>query len=266
MVMTSCSAPSKVDRVGEPAFSGRVEHGVDRRHDLAHPDGQIRSVADRDGAEFPHQIVVPRCRRADDRRPPGDCELGGDHPDRAGGTEYEQGLAAGELQLLQGAHCGLCRCEQGSSIAPGDLRRFRRPRGCERIFGIPAQSGQEAGDFVTFFHPRHNEPRASTTPAASNPSTASGGLAKNRTSPLRIFRSVGLTPADLTRMRTWPAPGSGIVTSLQAKTSGGPYSVRTMALGIEDPPETGAGLPYPIMKPAADSAIPEIHSSGRDSR
>ena len=150
--------PSKVDGIGEPALSGRVEHGVDRRDDLAYPIGQTRSVADRDGAEVAHKVVVPGRRRADDCGTPGDGELGGDHPDRAGGTEHKQSLAPGEPQLLQGAHCGFCRSGQGSSIAPGNLRRLRGPGGCESILAVAAQSGQEAGDFVPFFDPRDGRP------------------------------------------------------------------------------------------------------------
>ncbi|GAA3097331.1 hypothetical protein GCM10017687_05130 [Streptomyces echinatus] len=50
--------------------------------------------------------------------------------------------------------------------------------------------------------------------------------------PERIFKSRGFTEAARTRIRTWPGPGSGAVTSDRRSTSGGPYSEKVIALDI----------------------------------
>ena len=81
------------DGIGELAFTGRVQHGVHRRDVVPHPIGEASAVGDRDSSKVAHKIVVPRRRGADDLDAPGDGELGGDHPDRAGRTENEQCLA-----------------------------------------------------------------------------------------------------------------------------------------------------------------------------
>src|SRR4029079_8769257 len=80
-------------------------------------------------------------------------------------------------------------------------------------------------------------PIASTVPAVSKPSTAGVGKGKiSLTSPRRIFRSVGPTPETRTLIRISVADGSGIGTSSQSRTSGGPYPVTTQALGMISPP------------------------------
>jgi hypothetical protein len=61
-----------------------------------------------------------------------------DNSARSRGTEHQQGLAASEPQLLQGAHGGFCGRGQGGRIAPGNPRRLRGPGGGE---GITPDSG-----------------------------------------------------------------------------------------------------------------------------
>ncbi len=53
-------------------------------------------------------------------------------------------------------------------------------------------------------------------------------------SPDRIFMSRGFTEAARTRIRTWPGPGSGVVTSVSRSTSGAPYSENVIALDIRN--------------------------------
>ena len=77
------------DGVLELALPGSVQDGVHRRADVAYPMGQASAVADRDTAEVAHKIVIARRRGADYRHAPGDGQLGGNHPDRAGRTENE---------------------------------------------------------------------------------------------------------------------------------------------------------------------------------
>ena len=50
--------------------------------------------------------------------------------------------------------------------------------------------------------------------------------------PRRIFRSVGPTPDTMALIRISPFDGSGMATSAHSRTLGGPYFVRTQALGI----------------------------------
>jgi hypothetical protein len=76
------------------------------------------------------------------------------------------------------------------------------------------------------------EPTSSTVPAASKPSTASGGSGMSFRYPARKARSVGLTPAALTLILTCPSPGSGSGTPAHFSTSGGPYPVITIAFGM----------------------------------
>jgi hypothetical protein len=78
-------------------------------------------------------------------------------------------------------------------------------------------------------------PAASTVPAASKPSTASGGSGMSFRYPARRARSVGLMPAALTLILTCPSPGSGSGTAAHFSTSGGPYPVITIALGMAVP-------------------------------
>src|SRR6202162_5836023 len=78
-------------------------------------------------------------------------------------------------------------------------------------------------------------PAASTVPAASKPSTASGGSGNALRYPARRARSVGLIPAVLTLILICPWPGSGSGTAAHFSTSGGPYPVITTALGIAVP-------------------------------
>ena len=59
-----CWASSKRDGIGQPPFSGRVRHGVDRLDDPADPVGQAVAVGDRDSAEAAHQVLVPWRRGA----------------------------------------------------------------------------------------------------------------------------------------------------------------------------------------------------------
>src|ERR1700737_345410 len=127
---------SKIDGFLELTFSCRVEHSVDRRDDLAHPISQSRSVADGNGTEVAHQLVVSWCdgtggahqlvvswcHGTDNRCAAGDGKLSCDHPDRAGGTENEERLTAGEPELLEDAHCGFCRGGKGGRIAPTHVR------------------------------------------------------------------------------------------------------------------------------------------------
>ncbi|GGZ03822.1 hypothetical protein GCM10010343_32130 [Streptomyces avidinii] len=46
--------------------------------------------------------------------------------------------------------------------------------------------------------------------------------------------SNGFTEAARTRIRTWPGPGSGGVTSVRRSTSGAPYSEKVIALDIRN--------------------------------
>src|SRR5580692_6415829 len=85
-------------------------------------------------------------------------------------------------------------------------------------------------------------PAASTVPAASKPSTASGGSGQALRYPARSARSVGLIPAALTLILICPGPGSGSRTAAHVSTSGGPYPVITTALGIAVPSLSGRGL------------------------
>ena len=143
----------KIDGLLELTFSCRVAHSVDRRHDLAHPISQPRSVADGNGTEVAHQLVVSWRRGTDNRCAAGDGKLSCDHPDRAGGTENEERLAAGEPELLEDAHCGFCRGGEGGRIAPTHVGRLPGPRRSERVFGVAAQIGQEARDFIAVLDP-----------------------------------------------------------------------------------------------------------------
>ena len=73
-------------------------------------------------------------------------------------------------------------------------------------------------------------PTASTTPAISLPGTSTRGRARpGGVAPRRAAASAGCTPAAITRIRTSPAPGSGVGTSLSDRTSGGPASVTVIA-------------------------------------
>src|SRR4051812_46538100 len=78
--------------------------------------------------------------------------------------------------------------------------------------------------------PSTSGPTASTTPAASRPSIAGNWSGMNwLIAPLRIFQSIGFTPAARTAMRICPGPGSGSATSLTCRTSGPPYSPNVTA-------------------------------------
>src|SRR4029077_1601160 len=78
-------------------------------------------------------------------------------------------------------------------------------------------------------------PAASTVPAASKPSTASGGSGMSSRYPARRARSVGLMPAALTLILICPSPGSGGGTWAAFSPAGGPCPVITTALGIAVP-------------------------------
>src|SRR5579859_630702 len=67
----------------------------------------------------------------------------------------------------------------------------------------PAEAGQQARDVVPILTPETGGPIASTTAAASKPRTDSRGSRNTAwILPRRIFASLGLTRAALTRIRT----------------------------------------------------------------
>ena len=69
-------------------------------------------------------------------------------------------------------------------------------------------------------------PISSTTPATSLPGIfGNSSVMTSRIAPLRIFQSMGLTPAARTATRIWSSPACGSSTSATSSTSGSPYSL-----------------------------------------
>src|ERR1700677_4743211 len=96
----------------------------------------------------------------------------------------------------------------------------------DRLLVNPITSSPTA----TFFT---SAPTSSTIPARSLP-CPEGNVEGQRSanSPFRIEASPGLTPAALTRTRTFPGPGVGRSTSTTCRTSSPPYLSNLTARGI----------------------------------
>src|SRR5690606_37027560 len=102
-----------------------------------------------------------------------------------------------------------------------------RTRESSRCAPVPCQTTSSPGA-----RSGTSGPTASTTPAASNPSTP-GTRPPN--APASLLTSAGLTPTTRLATRTWPGPGAATVSSWTRRDSGPPKASKTTTVLMQTP-------------------------------